>query len=169
MIDKCDALYVWHKDAMFSMAFNASGGDKEWALKLLEDCMKDVCANVEKFGAENSDESKSKVTAILKSRIERVYLEVWRKIGCVDKLENVNVTQKDRFDVDQILIRNEFSAGLAKYVGRLTSAEKMLVFMRYFMGFTAEELSKQYESSPEEIEKRIFLIKQKIAKMMMGR
>jgi len=169
LIDKCDALYVWHKDAVFRMAYTALGGHKEWALKLLEQCMEEVCAHIEKFGAENSDESKAKITAILKSRVDKIYMEAWRKLGCDDKDDHAGITQKDRFDTDQILIRNEFKAGLAKYVSRLTNTERTLVFMRYYMGCTAEELSKRFESSPEEIEKRVFLVKRKIAKMIMGR
>jgi len=169
LIDKCDALYVWHKDAIYRMAFDAVGNDKEWALNLLGECMMEACANVEKFDVENSDESKSKITAILHSRINKIYHEAWQKMDADNGTKNVNVTQKEKFDVDQILTRNESKSELAKYVESLSNEDRELIFMRYFMGFTPEDLSKQCQSSPEEIEKRIFLVKQKISKMIMGR
>ena len=169
LIDKCDALYVWHKDAIFRMAYAAVGADKEWALKLLEDCMIETCANIDRFGAENSDDSKSKMTAILQRMINKIYLEAWRKIGLGDEHKGISISQKDRFDVDQVLIRNNYTAELARYVEKLTNADKEFIFMRFYMGYTADELSKQYGCSPEEIDKRTFLVKQKIAKMIMGR
>ena len=169
LIEKCDALYVWHKDAIFRMASGAVGGDNAWALKLLEECMVEASANIEKFGAEGSNESKSKITALLQGRINKIYLEVWRKTGLNVEYKGLGATQKDKYDVDQVLIRNGFSAELAKYVGRLSNADKELIFVRYFMGFTNEELSKRYEVNTAEIEKRIFLVKQKIAKMIMER
>jgi len=169
LIEKCDAIYVWHKDAIYRMALDAIGGDKEWALKLLEECVMEACGSVEKYGEEGSNESKSKITAMLQSRINNIYLEVWQEMGLNGGHVSVGITQKEKYDVDQILIRNGFTAELAKYVEKLTNADKELIFMRYFMGFTPAELSKKYESSPGEIEKRIFLVKQKIARMIMER
>jgi len=83
--------------------------------------------------------------------------------------KKVNVAPKDRFVVDQVLIRHEFSAELAKYVDRLTNADKELIFMRFFLGYSPEEMAKRYERTPEEIEDSIFLVKQKIAKLIKGR
>ena len=117
----------------------------------------------------NMDESKAKITAVLFSKINKIYLEGWREMGFLDEQKETDVTQKDKLDVDQILIRNEFSTGLAKYVERLTNAEKELIFMRYYMGYSEKELSTRYGSGAEDIEKKIFLIKQKIAKMIVER
>lgn len=169
LIDKCDALYVWHKEAIFRMALDAVGGDKDWALRLLEECMFTAYRYLDKFGVHGSDDSKSKMAAILQLLIDRAYSDVWKKLGVYGEYRKINVSNKDRFDVDQILIRNELTADLAKYVERMTNADKELVYLRYFMGFTEEELSKHYGDSMEEIENRIFLAKQKIAKMMTER
>ena len=172
LIDKCDALYVWHKDAIFRMALDAVCGDKAWALRLLEECMVTAYNNIERFGDENSDESKSKMVAILQSLINRIYLEIWQKMELSDFYEEYkknSATKKERFDVDQILIRNELTAELAKYVEKLTNDDKELIFMRFFMGMTVEELSKHFGNSPDETEKRVFLVKRKIARMMTER
>ena len=166
-IEKCDALYVWHKDVIYRMALSAVGGDREWALALLEKCMITACENIDKFFDEKPERSGAIMAAILQSLINEIYLEVWQKMGLVDKDKKGVVSKKDRFDVDQILIRNELTAHLAKYVGKLTNAEKELIFLRFFIGFTDEEISGRYKIGLDETEKRIFLAKQKIAKMMM--
>ena len=176
LIDKCDALYVWHKDAIFSLALDAVGGNKEWALELLEGCMMTAYKNIDKFGDEKSAETKSTMVAMLQSRINEIYGDVWRKLEIesrngekkVEKLKTY-YSKKDRADVDQILIRNELTVGLAKYVEKLTNDDKELIFLRFFVGFTGEELSKHFGITPDEAEDRIFILKQKIAKMMMER
>jgi len=176
LIDKCDALYVWHKDAIFSLALDAVGGNKEWALALLEECMLTAYKNIDKFGDEKSAETKSTMVAMLQSGINEIYGDVWRKLeaesrNCEKKVENLKVyySKKDRADVDQILIRNELTAGLAKYVEQLTNDDKELIFLRFFVGFSGEELAKHFGVAPDEAEDRIFVLKQKIAKMMMER
>jgi len=169
LIDKCDALYILHKDAIYRMAFSAVGGNKEWALKLLEECMIAVCENIEKFGDEKSLDSKAKMVAILLSLINKIYAEVWQKMGVFEEAKVTNVSQKERFDVDQILIRNELTTVPTKYVEKLTNAEKELVFMRFFMGLSLEELSKQYKATPDEIEKKIFMVKKRIVNMIKER
>ena len=169
LIDKCDALYVWHKEAVYRMAHDAVGGDKAWALKVLEECMLTAYRYLDKFETPGSDDSKSKMTAILRILIDKIYSEVWYKMGICGEYRKITVTNKDRFDVNQILIRNELTADLAKYVEKLTNADKELIYLRYFMGFTEGELALHYENSVDEIGKMIFLVKQKIAKMMTGR
>jgi len=166
-IEKCDALYAWHKDVIYRMALGAVGGNKEWALNLLEECMMTACENIDKFDNEKSDKSSSIMTAILQSRINEIYSETWEKMGLRNKNDKIPVSQKDRFDVNQILRRNELTAGLAKYVEKLTNFEKELIFTRFFMGFSEEEVARHFGNDLEETEKNIFLVKQKIAKMMM--
>jgi RNA polymerase sigma factor (sigma-70 family) len=167
LIEKCDALYAWHKDTIYRMALGAVGGDKEWALSLVEQCMVIACKNADKFDDEKSDRSKSVLTGILQGLINEIYLEAWQKMGPREEDKKISVNKKDRFDVDQVLIRNELTADLAKYVGKLTNTDKELIFLRFFMGFTDEEISKRFAIDLEETEKRVFLAKQKIAKMMM--
>jgi RNA polymerase sigma factor (sigma-70 family) len=169
LIDKCDALYVWHKDAIYRMALRAVGGDEAWALAVLEKCMMIAYNNIDKFDDEKSEHSKSVMTAILQTQINEIYRALLQKAGLFEADQNVKLTEKDKFDANQILIRNDLTADLAKYVDKLTNTEKELVFMRYFMGFTEEELSGQYGIKPEEVGKRVFLVKQKIAQMMRGR
>ena len=169
LIDKCDALYVWHKEAIYRMAHDAVGGDKAWALRVLEECMFTAYRFLDKFENPGSEDSKSKMTAILQILINRIYSEVWQKMGVSGENRKFTVTNKERFDVNQILIRNDLTADLAKYVEKLTNADKELIYLRYFMGFTEEELSSYYENSVDDIEKMIFLVKQKIAKMMTER
>jgi RNA polymerase sigma factor (sigma-70 family) len=166
-IEKCDALYAWHKDAIYRMALGAVGGDKEWALNLLEECMTIVCENIDKFDDERSDKSSSIMTAIMQSLISKIYLEVWRKMQLHSKGDRITVTRQDRFHVNQVLIRNELTAGLAKYVEKLTNSDKELVFMRFFMGFSEKEVAKHFGDDLEETEKKIFLVKQKLAKMVI--
>ena len=169
LIDKCDALYVWHKDALFRIAFSAVGGNREWALKLLEECMLEACQNIDRFGDEKSVDSKSKLIALLHNQINKIYSEVWQKMGLDDEPKKISATQKEIYNVDQILIRNEMTAELAKYVERLTNADKKLIFMRYYMGFTDEELAKEYGCNPDDIEHKAFYVKQKMAKMILER
>ena len=169
LIDKCDALYIWHKDAIYRIAFSAVGGNKEWALKLLEECMITACRNIERFGDEKSADSKAKMVAILYSLINKIYADVWQKIGLYDESLPTGFTEKERFDVDQIIIRNQHTVRLAKYAGQLTNTDKELIFMRYYMDIDPEELAKQYSCHPEDIRKRIFAVKRRIANMMRER
>jgi len=165
-IEKCDALYVWHKDVIYKMALDAVGGDKEWALNLLEQCMVIACENIDIFDDERSDKSGSVLTAILQGLISEIYLEAWQKMGANDKSGKMFVNKKDKFDVNQILIRNELTADLAKYVEKLTNSDKQLIFKRFFMGFSEEEMARRYGNDLQETENKTFLVKQKIAKMM---
>ncbi|MCL1983149.1 MAG: RNA polymerase sigma factor [Clostridiales bacterium] len=165
-VEKCDALYVWHKDPVFRMAQRAVGGDREWALDLLDKCMMTAYANADKFSDEKSERSKSMMTAILQSQISEIYREAWEKIGLCEKCGAAPADPKGRFDVDQILIRNEFTAELAKYVERLANSDRELVFMRFYAGFTAEEISRNLGCSTEDVDGRIFRVKQKIAGMI---
>ena len=169
LIDKCDALYLWHKDVIYRMALSAVGGDKAWALDILENCMLTAYDNIDKFDDEKSENSKSMMTAILQSNINAIYLELLEKMGLYEDAGKAPAGKKDKFDVSQILIRNNLTADLAKYVEKLTNVERELVFMRYFMGIPPDEISKRRGGSREETEKRIFLVKQKIAKMMTER
>ena len=65
------------------------------------------------------------------------------------------------------MIRNELTAGLARYVERLTHKERDLVFFRYFAGLTEEELCARFKFAPEELRGRLFLIKQNLSKMIV--
>ena len=166
LIEKCDALYVWHKDVIYRMALEAVGGNKQWALDLLEQCMVTACENIDKIEDERSDKTSSILTGILQSLINNIFLEAWQKMEPPDKNKKASITKKDRLDVDQILIRNELTVGLAKYVEKLTNYDKELIFTRFFMGFSEEEVAKRYGKDLEEMEDMIFLVKQKIATMM---
>ena len=167
-IDHCDALYIWHKDPVYRMALRAVGGDREWALALLESCMARATRYLDKFDADaRSERSRSIITAIFQSEINEIYERAWRGIGLSDGYKNPRETKKDKFDVNQILIRNELSAGLAQYVERLTRKEKELVFFRYFVGLTEEELRARFQCEAEELRGRLFLIKQKLSKMIV--
>jgi len=167
-IEKCDALYAWHKDVIYRMALDAVGGDRSWALDLLEKCMMVAWEHIEIFEDERSDKSGAILTAILQGLIGEIYLEAWQKMGILDQNTDVKafVNKKDQFDVDQILRRNELTADLAKYVDKLTNADKELIFARFFMGFSEAQIAVRDGSSSEETRNKIFLVKQKIAKMM---
>jgi len=169
LIDKCDALYVWHKDAVYRMALAAVGGDVEWALRILEECMMTAYRDIDKFGDEKSDGSKSMMAAIFQGVINKIYVEVWRKMGINDENGKFSVSTKDRLDVNQILKRYELTADLAKYVDKLRNTEKELIFLRFYMGVGVDEIAERLEISREEADARIFLIKRSIAKMMMER
>jgi len=172
LIDKCDALYVWHKDAIFRLALDAVGGDKAWALALLEECMMEAYRDIQRFGDERSAETKSILVAVLNGIVGGIYSDVWEKLNVGEPKgagRKSVISKKEKADVDQILIRNELNAELAKYVEKLTNAEKEFIFLRFFMGYTEDEISKRFEMAPDETERRIFVLKQKIAKMMIER
>ena len=165
-VEKCDALYIWHKDIIYRMALAAVGGDKKWALSILENCMLIAYDNIDKFDNEKSERSKSIMVAILQNLINSIYMEVWDKMGLHDDFLGTSASPRDRFDVDQILIRNELTADLAKYVEHLTNSDKEIIFLRFFMGLSMEEISEQFGISQKEVEKKIFIVKQKIARMI---
>ncbi|MCL1809356.1 MAG: sigma-70 family RNA polymerase sigma factor [Clostridiales bacterium] len=165
-VEKCDALYVWHKDPLFRMALGAVGGDRIWALALLEKTMTTAYRSIDKFDSEKSERTKSIMTAILQSLINEIFLETWEKMGLTGEQAELPASLKDRFDVDQILIRNEFTAELAKYVEKLANTDRDIVFMRYFAGFPEEEIAHHLGCSLEDAESRVFKVKQKIAAMI---
>ena len=169
LIDKCDALYVWHKDTIYAMALKAVGGDEDWALEILTECMLAAYRNIDKFHSEKSEDTKSAMMAAYIGVMNKIYGGVQRKMGLLSDYQKVSVTAKDEFDVDQVLIRNEVAAGLMKYVGSLKNDEKEFIFLRFFMGLSEEEAAAHFGITPEESRKKAFFIKQKIAKMMMER
>jgi len=169
LIDKCDAVYVWHKDVIYSMAHRAVGGDELWALGIVEECMTTVCKNIDKFHDEKTEGAKAMMIAVYYGVMDKIYSGVQRKMGLRADQNKVSVTSKDEHDVNQVLIRNEGTAGLMKYVENLKNDEKEFIFLRFFMGLTDEEAALHFGITPDEAAKRLFLIKQKIAKMMMER
>jgi len=169
LIDKCDALYVWHKDVIYNMALAAVGGDRDMALGIVEECMITAYNHIDKFRDEKSEESKSKIIAIYNGVLNRIFSEVQQKMGLREDYKGVSASEKDRLDTDQVLIRNEVTAGLVKYVDKLRNDEKEWIFLRFYMGLTNEELSNHFGVTLEETEKKIFFIKHKIARMMLER
>ena len=166
-IEKCDALYTWHKDVLYRMALDAVGGDREWALSLLEQCVIIACENIDKFEDERSDKSASIMTAILQKLINEIYSEVWQKMEPKNKVKRGVASPKDKFDVNQVLIRNAFTAGVTKHLERLTNSDKKFIFMRFFMGFDEKEVADYFKEDEDDVEKMVFEVKQKISKMIV--
>jgi len=169
LIGRCDSLYIWHKDPIYRMALAAVGGDRDWALEILEACMTRAYHYIEKFEDVQSDRSKCLMAAIFQSTLNEVYRSARNSAGIPAGQKPPVVSRKDKLDVDQILVRNELSAGLAKDVEKLSQTEKELLFFRFFVGLTEQEVCDHFGIGAPELRDRVFQVKQKLSEMIVER
>lgn len=167
LISRCDALYIWHKEPIYRMALKAVGGDQEWALEILDTCMMTAYQYIDKFDDIKSERSKSIMAAIFLSILDDIYRTAKEQMGIAEEFRSPMITKKEKLDIDQVLIRNDLSAELIKYVEKLTHKERELVFFRFFVGLNEEEVSEHFHIGLEEMKDRLFLVKQKISNMMI--
>jgi len=91
-------------------------------------------------------------------------------MGIVDPPEKEdNFLEREDFDVDQVLSRNEMVADLAKYTDKLLLKEKELLFFLFFMGFSKRDMARRFEISTDNIRVRIHKVKRKLAKLILER
>lgn len=167
LVERCDALYIWHKEPLYRLALAALGGDKEWALSVLDDCMMTAYRYISLFDDVKSEKSKAIMIAILHSKLNLIYRDMWAKMGAALDEEKTFYTKKDQLFADQVLVRNELSADLARYMERLSRKEKELVFFRFFAGFKDAEVQEYFGMSANELQTRLYAIKRKISNMII--
>lgn len=167
MCERYDELYIIHKDPLYRIALEAIN-DTELALDVVNRTFIYAFRQIDDLEDAKSDKTKAFMVATLKSALNLILQQARDKAGIPGEFEKIHITETDKFNVDQVLIRNEMLTNLARYVERLTYRERELLFYHFFMGWAASKLKEYYKLPEEDIENRIFQIKQKIAKMMLS-
>lgn len=161
-----DSLYVLHKDTMYRIALKALDGNKERALDIVKRAFVLIGQHMEQIRDENSKRTKALMIAAVKSVLNDVYHETRVRIGIPEGHENPRATMQDILRINQVLVRNDLVADLARYVEKLSYEERELVFYLYFAFWSEEELAKHMGISLNELKARIFRAKRKLAKLM---
>ena len=166
--DKCDALYAWHKEPVYRIALKALNDDRAAALDVTERAFLVAFRHIGDIEEVQSDKAKAFMVATVKGVLNVLYQKARERAGIPSEFNKIYITEQDRFDVDQVLIRNELVADLARYVDKLTYRERELIFYHYFVGWTLAQVGKQVQLSEGDVESCMFQIKQKLAKMIVG-
>lgn len=165
---KCDAIYACNKETIYRIALDALAGDGELALEVTEKAFYAAFRNIDVLDDPASDKTKAFLTAAVKAELNILYEEARKRVGIPSEFNKIYITKQERFNVEQVLIRNEMITKLAIYVDNLSYREREVIFYHYFMEWSVEELGKYMRISEDEMESVIFQIKKKIAEMMLG-
>lgn len=166
--DRCDALYIFHKDNLYRMALTALNGDREMAMDVVEKTFINAFRHIDKLGDEQSEKTKAFMVSQLRGVLNVIYQKARERVGIPGDFNKIYITKQDQFDVDQVLIRNnEMLSKLAGYVDGLSSKEKEVLFYRYFLDLTPKEVASVFSLSEEDAQSCIFQVKQKIATMIL--
>lgn len=161
-----DSLYVLHKDTMYRIALKALDGNKEKALDIVKRAFVLIGKHMDQIRDENSKRTKALMIAAVKSVLNDVYHETRVRIGIPEGHENPRATMQDILRINQVLVRNDLVADLARYVEKLSYEERELVFYLYFAFWTEEELAKHMGISLNELKARVYRAKRKLARLM---
>lgn len=161
-----DSLYVLHKDSMYRIALKALDGNQQKALDIVKRAFLFIGNHMDQIRDENSKRTKALMIAAVKSVLNDVYHETRVRIGIPEGHENPRATMQDILRINQVLVRNDLVADLARYVEKLSFEERELVFYLYFAFWSQEELAKHMGISLNELKARLFRAKKKLAKLM---
>lgn len=165
---KCDAIYSCNKETIYKIALDALSGDAELALEVTEKAFYSAFRRIDELDEPDSDKTKAFMTAALKAELNILYEAARKRVGIPSDFNKIYITKQERFNVEQVLIRNEMITKLAIYVENLSYREREILFYHYFMGWSVAELGRYMRISEDDMESCIFQIKKKIAEMMLG-
>ena len=165
---KCDAVYACNKEVIYKIALDSLSGDGELALEVTEKAFSSVFRRIDELDDATSDKTKAFLTAALRAELNILYEEARKRVGIPSEFNKIYITKQERFNVEQVLIRNEMITKLAIYVENLSYREREILFYHYFMGWSTKMLGRYMRISEEDMESCIFQIKKKIAEMMLG-
>ncbi|WP_324824523.1 sigma-70 family RNA polymerase sigma factor [Sinanaerobacter sp. ZZT-01] len=162
--------YERHKETIYKIALEKLNGDEDLAIHVVEETFTRAFDGIRYIEKTNSFKAQAFLIANLRNVLEDVYRDARAKMGIVDPPEKEDsFLEREDFDVDQVLSRNEMVADLAKYTDKLLLKEKELLFFLFFMGFSKKDMARRFEISTDNIRVRIHKVKRKLAKLILER